>query len=75
MAATQEEFNRLIEQAVEDPEFAGRLVSDPEGTAVAAGIELPTEVVAVLKESSAGNQSQVVENLNARMSRMLGYFH
>jgi hypothetical protein len=65
----------LIERAVDDPEFAGRLVKDPQATAGAAGIELPTEVVEVLKEAGAGSHSQVVENPNARMSRMGGYFH
>lgn len=74
MAVTQQAFTQLIDKAMEDPEFAQRLVEDPSTTAGAEGVELPGEVVANLK--GAGEEGgEIVENLNARMSRMLIYFH
>lgn len=74
MAVTQEAFTQLIDKAVEDPEFAERLVQDPDATAGAEGMELPQEIVTNLK--GAGEEGgEIVENLNARMSRMLTYLH
>jgi hypothetical protein len=75
LAVTHEAFTQLIDKAVEDPEFAKRLVADPGLTAGAEGVELPGEVVESLKGANVESHGEIVENLQARMSRMLGYLH
>ena len=75
MTVARDSFTQLIDKAVEDPVFAQRLVDDPGATAGAEGLELPTEVVDNLKGATGNDHPQLVENLHARMSRMLTYLH
>jgi hypothetical protein len=75
MPVAHESFTKLIDKAVEDPEFAKQLVADPGATAGAEGVELPAEVVENLKGAGVDDHGKLVENLQARMSRMVGYLH
>ena len=68
MAEVNETVQRIIDRALEDPDFMRRFTLDPEGTARAEKIKLsPTDVKAV--RAALGSEKKMAEALGARVSR------
>ncbi len=68
MADHSESLQRIVDRALEDPKFLGRLSRDPEGVAKAEKLDLTSEDVEALRNAS-GSEKKMVEALNSRLSR------
>ena len=71
MADQSETLQRIVDRALEDPKFLGRLSRDPEGVAKAEKLDLTSEDIEALRKAS-GSEKKMVEALNSRVSRRKG---